>query len=273
MEASEDFKTYKPFYTSFKDEVIDFLKILKEQHKASVDIQRIDGRIKTLSSTENKIKMSGGKFLKLHDLQDIAGVRVICHCTGDLDRFDAILNEELKKKYLNAKRESRATKDGYRGVHYVVKKELNIDGKKIKIPCEIQLRTVLQDAWAIQSHQYGYKKQIEGDANILKQVVSGILDNCENLWELVKKNSKSQENISEEEAAVIHRETSKKVDAVEQIYSSDALEKIISANKSAEIEDILEAESQNVKNAWEEEYANSNNHTSIEKIPENSVQA
>lgn len=94
---------------------------------------------------------------------------------------------QRKKKYTDIKRQPRSGKSGYRGIHYIIKKEFEISEKKENLLCEIQLRTVLQDAWAIQSHLYGYKKKTEGDADILKQVVSGILDNCENLWELVKK--------------------------------------------------------------------------------------
>ena len=256
MSINDDFKIYKPFYTSFKDEVLNFLLEIKEQHKATVDIYNIDSRVKTATSAAEKIKKSNGKLSRISDLQDIVGVRIICHCTSDLDRFDAILNEELKKKYSDIERQPKSGKSGYRGIHYIVKKEFEINGKKENLLCEIQLRTVLQDAWAIQSHLYGYKKKTEGDADILKQVVSGILDNCENLWELVKKSIKGEENIGDDEISIIYQDTTEKVNTAGKVSKADSIEKLIAANKTVKIDDILESEFLNIKKVWEAEYAN-----------------
>lgn len=256
MNITNDLKIYEPFYTLFKDEVINFLLEIKERHKTTVDIYNIDGRIKSVVSIEEKIKKSNGKFSKVCDLQDVAGVRVICHCASDVDRFDSILNEELKKKYTEIERQPRSGKSGYRGIHYIVKKEIKIDGKEEKLLCEIQLRTVLQDAWAIQSHLYNYKRKAEGDSDILAQVVSGILNNCENLWELVKKNAKSGENVSDNEIGMIYQDTTEKVNVAGKVSVVDNIEKLIAANKTIEIDDILESEFLNIKKIWETEYTN-----------------
>lgn len=58
MSVNDDFKIYESFYTSFKDEALNFLLEIKEQHKATVDIYNIDGRIKTATSAEEKLKNS-----------------------------------------------------------------------------------------------------------------------------------------------------------------------------------------------------------------------
>lgn len=257
MSVADELKIYEPFYALFKDEVLNFLLEIKEQHKATVDIHNIDGRVKTVVSAEEKIKNSNGKLFKVCDLQDIAGVRIICHCTSDVDRFDSILNEELKKKYTDIERPPRSGKSGYRGIHYIIKREFEINEKKENLLCEIQLRTVLQDAWAIQSHLYGYKKKTEGDADILKQVVSGILDNCENLWELVKKSVKGDENVGDDEIiSMIYQDTTEKVSVAGKVSAADNIEKLIAANKTVEIDDILETEFLNIKKVWEAEYTN-----------------
>ncbi|MFH0739583.1 MAG: RelA/SpoT domain-containing protein [bacterium] len=260
MTINDELKIYEPFYTSFKDEVLDFLSEIRKQHKTTVDIVEDDhgmgGRIKAAPSIEQKIKNSNGKYSKLVDLQDIAGVRIICHCLSDVDRFDAILSEELKKKYSDIERQPRFGESGYRGIHYIIKKEFEINTKKENLFCEIQLRTVLQDAWAIQSHLYNYKRKAEGDADILTQVVSGILSNCENLWELVKKGAKSKENVGDDEIGMIYQDTTEKVSVVGKISATNSIEKLIAENKSVEVVDVLEAEFLNIKNVWEYEYAN-----------------
>lgn len=255
MSIGDNFKLYEAYYNSFKDEVIDLLSSLREQHKATVDIYNIDGRVKPLSSIEQKIKDLNGKFSKLTDLQDIAGVRVICNCISDLDRFDAIISEELKKVYADTERQPRSGKTGYRGIHYIIKKEFEVNGKKENLFCEIQLRTVLQDAWAIQSHQYGYKKKTEGDADILKQVVSGILDNCENLWELVKKSVRGGENVGSDEISMIYQDTTEKVSVAGKVSAAGDIERLVAGNKIAEIDDILEKELRSIRKVWEDEYS------------------
>lgn len=55
MSVADELKIYEPFYALFKDEVRNFLLEIKEQHKATVDIYNIDGRIKTAVSAEEKI--------------------------------------------------------------------------------------------------------------------------------------------------------------------------------------------------------------------------
>ena len=58
MSIADELKTYEPSYTSFKDGALNFLLEIKEQHKATVDIYNIDGRIKAAISAEEKIKNS-----------------------------------------------------------------------------------------------------------------------------------------------------------------------------------------------------------------------
>ncbi|MDO8558365.1 MAG: RelA/SpoT domain-containing protein [bacterium] len=255
MSAEDELQVYEPYYNSFKDEVLALLLELREQHKTTVDIYDIDWRVKSAPSIEHKITSSNGKFARLTDLQDIVGARVICHCISDTDRFDAILNEELAKKYSDIDRQPRSGKSGYRGIHYIIKKDFVINGRKEILFCEIQLRTVLQDAWAIQSHLYNYKRKAEGDADILSQVVSGILNNCENLWELVKKSTKGKEDVGSNEVSMIYEDISDKVISVGRVSAVEGIEKLISSNKSVEVDDFLDAETQHIKKVWDEAHA------------------
>ena len=248
-------KTYKPFFSLFEKEVIDFLEELRNQHSATVDIYSINSRIKSLESITDKINNSNGKFSKVKELQDVAGIRVICHCGSDLERFDTILREEIKKKYPEFVRDDSQNKSGYRGIHYVLKKEFQINGKNRKLMCEIQLRTVMQDAWAVQSHQYGYKRKVEGDVDILKQTVSGILYSCENLWELVKKNVKGGESPRVREMDLIYKDITEKVEYADDASRENDIERMVASNKIMGVEDILDKEYITIKEEWEKIYA------------------
>ena len=76
----EQLKTYETFYSSLKDEALELLTQLRAQHGGTVDIHNINWRLKSVSSIKSKIAASKGRYSKLTDLQDIAGVRVVCHC-------------------------------------------------------------------------------------------------------------------------------------------------------------------------------------------------
>jgi ppGpp synthetase/RelA/SpoT-type nucleotidyltranferase len=252
MSIAEEYKLLEPSYSSFTKEVIEFLNALRAKHAGSVDSYNVDGRVKEFKSIEDKIAQSKGKYKQVIDLQDVAGTRVIFLCTSDLDRFDTILQEELKKTYPGFTREVIAHDSGYRGIHFIISKKFEVDGKEARLYCEIQVRTVLQDAWAILSHQYGYKKKTEGDSDILKQVVSGILDNCENLWELVKKSTKGGEEISDMEASMIYQDTTTGIESAQKAISLGDMDGLISGNKTAQVEEFLEEEVIKIKAAWVE---------------------
>jgi ppGpp synthetase/RelA/SpoT-type nucleotidyltranferase len=249
-EVKAQFAKYEPQYISFKDEVISFLEDLRNKHAKSVEIYSITGRVKTIASIIGKVSQDEGKFTKITNIQDISGTRVVCHCRSDLDRFDTILTEQLEITYPEIKRTAHTREDGYRGVHYVIKKKFVFDRKEETFKCEVQLRTVLQDAWAIQSHVFGYKKKVEGDADILKQAMSGILDNCETLWELVKRDARGGRDAAADEITMIYQNTAEKVATVNRSEEMPDTEKIVSTNKLTEIEDELNVQFKKIKENW-----------------------
>lgn len=101
-------------------------------------------------------------------MTDIAGVRVITYYTEDVDRVSKIVESEFKIDYNNSidKREAlEPDRFGYCSVHYVV--EMSPSRLKLReyqifegLKCEIQIRSVLQHAWAEIEHDLGYKSEI-----------------------------------------------------------------------------------------------------------------
>jgi len=214
-ELEKDFEDNKEHYKTFQDEIQDFVRALKKKHDNVLDIadikQRPNNEIKSFASIKQNIEAHNkySDCKSLFDIKDIAGVRVTCHCEEDAENFATLLEGELSQKYTNVKKidkggvaNSGKSHPAYRAIHLNCSKATS-DGKDIY--CEIQLRTIMADAWAVQDRKYIYGKNIEGDAHELTTAVSQIMNGCETLWGLVKKKSlgKGGLDIKDEIAKII----------------------------------------------------------------------
>ena len=203
----EYYSNYKRHYKDFQKEVYGFVVDLAKQHKNAihtVDVgQREGDNPKSKKSIEDNLKEAEvdpkhkyNKYKSIFDIKDIAGVRITCHCEDDVENFSLLLEGELKQKYSHVERENKGGKGSeypYRAVHLTFAKPIKEGKKTFQIFCEIQIRTVMADAWAIQNHRYLYKKIRKGEAIELTNAVSEIMNGCEKLWSLVKKKSLERE--------------------------------------------------------------------------------
>lgn len=196
-----DYNSYKADYSDFQKDVLDFVEACKGEKAATIDIHRVDGRpkdeIKTIESIEANIQ--NGKYDRIKTIfkiRDIAGVRVTCHCIEDLSSFADYLLNRVRYKYKNGERKNHdKLNDPYKAVHITVSREVIRGKKRVNIICEIQLRTVMGNAWAVQDHKYKYKSgQQEGDTDILTQALSEIMQSCEKLWTLMKHKNKENDD-------------------------------------------------------------------------------
>ena len=153
-------------YEIFASEVKHLLQgILREE---GIECNAITSRLKDKNSLSEKIDRKKDKYKSLSDLTDIAGVRIITYYTEDVDKVAEIVEREFSIDSENSidKRESlEPDRFGYCSVHYVV--EMNQDRLKLReyqtfsgLKCEIQIRSVLQHAWAEIEHDLGYKSEI-----------------------------------------------------------------------------------------------------------------
>jgi putative GTP pyrophosphokinase len=128
-----------------------------------IDFLAVSNRTKTLESVIEKVGRK--EYADLDDLTDITGVRVIAYIESDLSRISAIVREAFQihaDKSVDKSEELSPDKFGYRSVHYICE----LGSTRIALPelapykglqFEIQLRTVLQHAWAEIEHDRSYK--------------------------------------------------------------------------------------------------------------------
>ena len=104
-------------------------------------------------------------------------MRIITYFSNDVDKIANIIRKEFKIDELNSidKRDpDDPTKFGYVSLHYVVSLRNNRtnlpEAKKFKgLKIEIQIRTILQHAWAEIEHDLGYKSEKDIPKKIKRQ--------------------------------------------------------------------------------------------------------
>ncbi|MDO9005134.1 MAG: hypothetical protein Q7V20_16945 [Aquabacterium sp.] len=172
-----------------------------------VFVHSISSRTKDRSSLVKKIAKKGQNYGLLSDVTDLVGIRVITYFSDQVDAISKIIEEEFTVDKENSI-DKRSTLDpdrfGYLSVHYVVSlptsritlKE-NRDFGNLK--AEIQIRSILQHAWAEIEHDLGYKTKGEVPSLIRRQFarLAGLLELGDDEFVQIREFlSKYQEEIS-----------------------------------------------------------------------------
>ncbi|TFJ93618.1 GTP pyrophosphokinase [Lentibacillus salicampi] len=121
-------------------------------------IEFITGRVKPVPSILEKAEVRHIPLDKIEELQDIAGVRVVCPFVDDIYAIVNMIRsrEDLhiidEKDYVSHKKKS-----GYRSFHIIIRYPVEtIHGVKMVI-AEIQIRTLAMNFWATNEHSLNYK--------------------------------------------------------------------------------------------------------------------
>ena len=164
-DTSEAISYYKDCigtYESLAHKVVDIIKEnLKENN---IQYHSVTSRVKSLESYTNKAKNE--KYSNaINEIKDIAGIRVITYLESDVKRAAVIIEQLFDIDKANSIDQSQllgSDRLGYRSVHYVAK----FDRSRCKLPenaklkgfsFEIQIRSLLQHAWAEIEHDRNYK--------------------------------------------------------------------------------------------------------------------
>ncbi|MCI0561971.1 MAG: hypothetical protein MN733_26080 [Nitrososphaera sp.] len=192
--ASSEFDKLRPLYHNMVDEVS---FALRERLKAkSARIVSISGRVKDSESFREKVTRKSYAD-PLSEMTDLAGVRVVCNYESDLAEIVAVIESEFDVHDVTDKSlDLGVEKMGYHGRHFIVsfgKRYSGVRYEKISgLKCEIQARTILQDAWAIISHNLVYKEEASIPARLRRDLnnVSSLLEIAQSVFDTV--NEKQQ---------------------------------------------------------------------------------
>ncbi len=122
-------------------------------------IEFVTGRVKPIASILDKAARKNISLERLEEeMQDIAGLRMMCQFTDDIKAVVEILRQRTdfkvveERDYITHQKES-----GYRSYHMVICYPVQtIHGEK-QILAEIQIRTLAMNFWATIEHSLNYK--------------------------------------------------------------------------------------------------------------------
>ena len=127
-------------------------------------VMAVNSRVKDEKSLKGKLTRKGGKYTEISQITDVCGFRIICYFEETVDMLAQALRRTFSCDEKNSidKREALSpTQFGYLSLHMICKlKKGEVENEELSdIPFEIQMRTVLQHAWAEIEHDLGYKSE------------------------------------------------------------------------------------------------------------------
>ncbi|WP_373216882.1 GTP pyrophosphokinase family protein [Ruminococcus sp. 5_1_39BFAA] len=150
-----------PYELAVKELTVKFEHIISEHRENDLysPIEQVSGRVKSVSSILEKMQRKHIPMEKMEEeIEDIAGIRIICQFEEDIDTVASIIQKRTdmtiksEKNYLKHIKQS-----GYRSYHLIIYYTVEtLDGPK-KLQAEIQIRTMAMNFWATIEHSLQYK--------------------------------------------------------------------------------------------------------------------
>ena len=169
-------------------------------------ISSVTTRLKSTASITEKLNRRGLPVTLESvekNLNDVAGVRVICSYQDDIYRIaTALLGQDdvkliEKKDYI-----ANPKPNGYRSLHLIITVPVFFAQKRRRVKVAVQIRTIAMDFWASLEHQMKYKQELpnqEAIADELKNIADAIYDTDQRMLDLRRRIEQTTETPTEEE--------------------------------------------------------------------------
>lgn len=177
METALQFQQLMVLYEGGAQQVKTKLEILnKEFHLKSNrnPIESVKCRIKDPASITDKLQRAGLEVSlpsMIQNLNDIAGIRVICPFIHDIYAVSKMLLKQDDVTLIKMKDYIKDPKEnGYRSLHMVLEIPVFLSDRQQAVKVEVQIRTIAMDFWASLEHQLRYKTEGDIPPNIIQDL-------------------------------------------------------------------------------------------------------
>lgn len=230
--------------------------IIKEYRQRGLysPIEQVVGRVKSISSILDKAQKKSIPMDEITEqIEDIAGIRIICQFTEDIYKVVEIIKSRTDMEVKTCKDYiANAKASGYRSYHIIVYYNVETIAGNQRIQVEFQIRTLAMNFWATIEHslQYKYRQNIpehikkslaasaesilnldaematihaeivdaQNSFNVKANIIADILNTIQNLYKLASK-----------------KEVNKIQDEFYKIYQEDDLQQLERFNKQLDI--------------------------------------
>ncbi|MEV0725873.1 hypothetical protein AB0I37_24220 [Micromonospora purpureochromogenes] len=177
MEWVNQYRAVRGTYDSFAHRLSGLLSDLLRDE--GVDIAQIEARAKDVDSFRGKVTRPGKNYIDpLNEVTDLAAVRLIAYYAEDVGKIGEIIRSEFEVDDANTVDKSETLdpdRFGYTSVHYIIwlgegRASLREWRQFATLRAEVQVRTVLQHAWAAVNHKLDYKSATEAPREVRRQL-------------------------------------------------------------------------------------------------------
>lgn len=162
----------KATYESYKPVLSEIMANIESKLRKNIKLASnptYKSRVKSFNSYYRKVlrlKSEEAEKNNFVELTDMMGIRVICAFLEDLSEVEQQIKDNFVVKEVEYKGAQQSFREfGYESVHVLVSIPQDCMPEKCELPlpetlvCEIQIRTILQDAWAEVEHELIYKSE------------------------------------------------------------------------------------------------------------------
>lgn len=152
---------------------------------AGLRVAGLESRVKSESSLAGKLELKGAKYKSLADITDVIGLRIITFYRDDVDIVASAIERLFEVDWENSV-DKRKILDldsfGYLSLHYVCR----IPDMPFRM--EVQMRSLLQHAWANLNHDTGYKSGLEIPKEYIRNMnrLAGMLELTDELFSRIR---------------------------------------------------------------------------------------
>jgi len=195
-------QNYEEIILKYKEvEKIAVEQLEQELSHARLDIMQLPHRIKSWQSVEGKLLKKPDRYSKVSDLTDILGIRIVCYFLSNVDEAADLVRRvfDVDTENSDDKRMSMSANSfGYVSLHMIctLRKDKGYPEEIANLKFEIQLRTMLQHAWAEIEHDLGYKTFLEIPREVRREFarIAGLLEIADDSFENIKNSLSKYEN-------------------------------------------------------------------------------
>jgi ppGpp synthetase/RelA/SpoT-type nucleotidyltranferase len=197
-----------------------------------LEIHSISSRVKSESSLLGKITKPDKNYKDLNEITDLVGVRITTYFSDHVDLISEIISREFKvddENSIDKRKALSPDRFGYMSLHLVVEHS----DERTKLPeyenfkglrFEVQIRTILQHAWAEIEHDIGYKSKAQVPQILRRRFsrLSGLLELADEEFFAIRNEIEGYKNHLESNIAHNPSSVLLDLDSLESFVNTDA---------------------------------------------------